>query len=61
LDSLNEVRQTIHIEAIDYQFLTKSDGDYWKKAIENNEKILSQIDNVCLAIQERINAMSIIE
>lgn len=56
---LRRLARIIHGEAIDYQYGNPTfDADYWREAQANLEKIGEQIENVCVAIRQRLVRVS---
>ena len=60
--SLNELIQIMRMEALEYQFKTPNsnqpgfDRKYWDNAVQNSEKIVTAVDNICETIRKQIAA-----
>ena len=59
-DSLCEVVKLCHEEAVDADFVERTQREYWQESRENHKKIVAAIDACCEAIRSRISAVEVV-
>jgi hypothetical protein len=57
-DALSKVRERCREELIDYEYVERPNGEYYKEARESHEEIISLIDDACTSIRNRIAQVS---
>lgn len=58
-EHLNDLVKTYHEEAIDYSLTDPEKREYWEKAQQNVEEITRLIDEICEAIRERVQSLTV--
>lgn len=60
-EQLQDLKASLHGEAVDYQYTSREEAEYWKEAMENSKEISEQIDRICTAIRSRLEKLAIVE
>ncbi len=58
-ESLVDVLEKSHYEAIDYEHIERSPSEYWRSQKENHKNITEAIDNCCEKIRNRISSVEV--
>jgi hypothetical protein len=60
-ESLNVICKASRSEAIGFQYQDSNDRKYWEEQEKNEKEIISEIQNCCSLIKQRIDSLSVIE